>query len=311
VIPAAFLLDLAAGDPKWLPHPIRWMGHGITATEPVFRRLFKNEVAGGLWFALFHVGLTWAVVFAAVSVAAGIHPLAGLALEIVLIYYSLSVRSLKASALAVADALRSENVGSARQKLAEIVGRDTDRLETDGISRAAVETVAENLVDGVISPLFFAALGGAPLAMSFKMASTLDSMVGYKNDRYHRFGRAAARLDDAANYLPARLSMPIISLAAQFMYGRGRATWLTAYREGRNHSSPNAGFPEAAFAGALGVKLGGPSVYHGVNVQKPYLGLVLGAAAPEHIARACDLMVVSASLWALIVWGISALRILH
>jgi adenosylcobinamide-phosphate synthase len=311
VIPAAFLLDLLAGDPPRLPHPIRWMGLSIAATEPVFRRLCQNELGAGGLFVLFHIALTWAAVSAAVMFAVRIDPLAGLILEIILVYYSLSVRSLKDAALAVATSRKAEGVGPAREKVAEIVGRDTRQLAPDGIARATVETVAENLVDGVLSPLFFAALGGAPLALTFKMVSTLDSMVGYKNDRYLRFGRPAARLDDLANYIPARLSAPIIALAAQLLYRRGVRAWTTARREGRRHRSPNAGIPEAAFAGALSVKLGGPGVYHGVRVDKPHIGVDMDPVRPEDIPAACNLMLLSAVLGALVAWGISTVRLFY
>jgi len=183
-----------------------------------------------------------------------------------------------------------------------------DRLDENGVSRAAVETVAENLVDGIISPLFYAAVGGAPLCLAFKMVSTLDSMVGYKNDRYLYFGRSAALMDDIANYIPARLSTPVIALAAQILGGSGKRALGTALREGRNHASPNAGIPEAAFAGALGVKLGGPSFYHGSLVSKPYIGAEFDTVGAYHIPRACDLMMLSAFFSFMPAWCFSILK---
>jgi adenosylcobinamide-phosphate synthase len=173
------------------------------------------------------------------------------------------------------------------------------------MARAAVETVAENLVDGVISPLFFAAIGGAPVAMAYKMANTLDSMIGYKNEKYLYFGRAAAWLDDVLNYVPARLSVPVIALAAQLLAGKGARAFETAVKEGANHSSPNAGLPEAAFAGALAVKLNGPNTYNGKLVDKPYIGVHFGQTKIEHIKRSCDLMMLSSILWLGIVWAIN------
>jgi adenosylcobinamide-phosphate synthase len=186
-----------------------------------------------------------------------------------------------------------------------IVGRDVDDYQADGIARAAVETVSENLVDGVISPLFFAAIGGAPLAMAYKMVNTLDSMIGYKNQKYLYFGRAAAWLDDVLNYVPARLSVPIIALAAQLLDGKGARAFETAVKEGANHSSPNAGLPEAAFAGALAVKLNGPNLYNGKLVDKPYIGVRFGKAKIENIKQSCDIMMLSSILWLGIVWGIN------
>jgi adenosylcobinamide-phosphate synthase len=179
-----------------------------------------------------------------------------------------------------------------------IVGRETQTLSAQAVTRAAIETVAENLVDGVVSPLFFAALGGAPLAMAYKMVNTLDSMVGYKNDTYRQFGKAAARIDDAANFIPARLAVPVIALAAQLLAGKGGRAFGTAWQEGGHHVSPNAGYAEAAFAGTLGVKLIGPAVYHGQRVEKPYIGKAFGDTRPSDIGRACDLMLLAALLWA-------------
>jgi adenosylcobinamide-phosphate synthase len=151
--------------------------------------------------------------------------------------------------------------------------------------------------------LFFAAIGGAPLAMAYKMVNTLDSMIGYKNEKYLYFGRAAAWLDDVLNYVPARLSVPIIALAAQLLAGKGRRAFETAAKEGANHSSPNAGLPEAAFAGALAVKLNGPNLYNGKRVDKPYIGVRFGKTKIKHIKQSCDIMMLSSILWLGIVWG--------
>jgi adenosylcobinamide-phosphate synthase len=186
-----------------------------------------------------------------------------------------------------------------------IVGRDITNYQATDIARATVETVAENLVDGVIAPLFFAAIGGAPLAMAYKMANTLDSMVGYKNEKYLSFGKAAARIDDALNYIPTRLAVPIISLATHILSGKGSRSLETAVKEGANHSSPNAGFPEAAFAGALSVKLNGPNFYNGELVDKPFIGIHYGNTSTEHIKKACDIMLLASFLWLLVVWGVS------
>jgi adenosylcobinamide-phosphate synthase len=183
-----------------------------------------------------------------------------------------------------------------------IVGRDVTELSDTGVARAAVETVAENLVDGVISPLFFAAIGGGPLAMAYKMVNTLDSMVGYKSPRYWEFGRAAAKIDDAANFLPARLSVPFIALAAQLLARNGKRALFTAMKEGEKHASPNAGFPEAAFAGALGVWLGGPNTYGGQVINKPVIGYRFGPTRPDHIRKACHCMVMAAIFWMIAVW---------
>ncbi len=306
VIPCAFLADLVLGDPRWLPHPIRWMGKAIEKLEPRFRRLRLVPVQSGLLFAFALIGATWLLVSLVLWLAALIHPGLSLVLEILLVYFALSTRSLESAAMGVHAALVKGDLETAKKRLAMIVGRDVTDLPEAGVARAAVETVAENLVDGVVSPLFFAAIGGAPLAMAYKMVNTLDSMVGYKNSRYWEFGRAAAKIDDAANFLPARLSVPFIALAAQLLNRNGKRTFLTAMKEGEKHTSPNAGFPEAAFAGALGVWLGGPNIYGGQTVNKPVIGYRFGPANPDHIRQACHFMMLAASLWMFGAW-ISAL----
>lgn len=301
-LPCAFLLDLIIGDPRWLPHPIRWMGKAVEVMEPQFRRLRLTLVQSGLLFALALIGGVWLIAFIFLWLAALVHPGLALVLEILMVFYALSVRSLESAAMSVCAALKQGNLDTAKSRLAMIVGRDVADLSEAGAARAAVETVAENLVDGVISPLFFAAIGGGPLAMAYKMVNTLDSMVGYKNAKYWEFGRAAAKIDDAANFLPARLSVPFIALAARLLSGNGKRALIAAVKEGEKHSSPNAGFPEAAFAGALGVWLGGPNTYGGQVVNKPVIGYQFGPTEPDHIQKACHLMMLSASLWMFGVW---------
>ena len=305
VLPAAFLLDLCLGDPRFLPHPIRWMGKGIEGLEPVFRKLPLSPAVSGAIFAAALVWGSWATTALLLSAAQAFSPVVKISIEIVLIYYCLSARSLQDAAMDVSRSLAQKDLKAAKTKVALIVGRDVDDYQADGMARAAVETVAENLVDGVISPLFFAAIGGAPVAMAYKMANTLDSMIGYKNEKYLYFGRAAAWLDDVLNYVPARLSVPVIALAAQLLAGKGARAFETAVKEGANHSSPNAGLPEAAFAGALAVKLNGPNTYNGKLVDKPYIGIRFGKTKIEHIKRSCDLMMLSSILWLGIVWAIN------
>ncbi len=232
------------------------------------------------------------------------HHWAGWLLEVILIYYCLSVRSLLQAGWEVIEALAEGGVNAGRRAVAHIVGRDVSRLDETGISRAALESVAENMVDGVISPLFFAAIGGAPLALAYKMTNTLDSMVGYKNERYRLFGRAAARIDDAANWLPARMAVGLTALGAWLTGFNARRAWQTGWREGRLHASPNAGFAEASFAGALGVRLGGPNIYHGRLVDKPWIGAALKEVKPVDIARAGVLMLTTSMLAMLLLGGI-------
>ncbi|MDJ0784167.1 MAG: adenosylcobinamide-phosphate synthase CbiB [Desulfosarcinaceae bacterium] len=290
ILLAAILLDFMAGDPRWLPHPIRWMGLAIKSGESAFRRLPLPPAISGAVLAVGLILGSAAAAWGSVFLAAAVHPWLGSLVELLLLFYCLSTRSLADAATAVWRALANDDMGAARRAVSLIVGRETAGLTAAGVARAAVETVAENLVDGVIAPLFWAAIGGAPLAMAYKMANTLDSMMGYKNKRYRLFGRAAARIDDLVNWAPARLSPPLISLAAALLAKRGRQAWATARRDGRRHSSPNAGWPEAAFAGGLGVWLGGPSRYHGEWVAKPTIGEGNRSVAAKDIPRACDLM---------------------
>ncbi len=302
-LPAAFGLDSLLGDPRWLPHPIRWMGKAIERAEPLFRRWFTGELLAGGLFALTLILGCWALSAVVLSVAYRMHSVLGFVVETLMLFYCFSARSLSQAAMEIHASLSQGQVDTARAQVAMIVGRDVERYQADDIARATVETVAENAVDGVISPLFFAALGGAPLALAYKMVNTLDSMVGYKNPRYFLFGRIAARIDDVANFLPARLSVLLIALACRLVPGcSSRQVLRTGWKEGKNHASPNAGYPEAAFAGALGVQLNGPNYYHGVLVEKPYIGVGLGTVTLEHIPLACRLMRLTALLGCLLAW---------
>ncbi|MCP4746035.1 MAG: cobalamin biosynthesis protein CobD [Desulfobacteraceae bacterium] len=297
ILPAAFILDMAIGDPVQLPHPIRWMGKVIELAEPVFRRLaFSLSVSGGLMAAVLVI-ITWLTSWIVLKLSYLIHPFFGSGLSAVMLFYAISVRSLADAAASVWQALDFGNLNLAKKRLRYIVGRQVDQLDESGISRATVETVAENLVDGVTAPVFYALLGGPALALAYKMVNTLDSMVGYKNNRYIEFGRWSAKLDDAANYLPARLTVLVIAAGSLMLTHCCKNTFLAARRDGRNHTSPNAGFAEAAFAGTLGITLGGPNTYHGQQVIKPYIGKDLSTCRPQHIPMACDLMILSAIFW--------------
>jgi len=308
VIPAAFALDMLLGDPRRFPHPVRWMGKAIAFSEPLFRKIPLSAVFSGGLFAVFFAAGTWAAGAVLVEACARVYPWLQASAEVVMVYYCLSIRSLIDAAMEIFILLKQNRVEEARSKIAGIVGRDVDRYQAKDIARASVETVAENFVDGVLSPLFFASLGGAPLAMAFKMVSTLDSMVGYKNERYIDFGKISARLDDIFNFIPARVSVPLIALAAHVLSRSGGRAFKTAWSEGRNHTSPNAGLPEAAFAGALAVKLNGPNTYGGILVKKPYIGVRHGEVKIEDIKRACDLMLasslLSAGLATALSWGL-------
>ncbi len=294
ILLAAFILDYLFNDPDGLPHPIVYMGNAISFFEKPFRKMSSNLVWSGIVFAGFLIASTWMISFFLVKFAMAIHPVFGLLVQTVLLFFCFSSKSLEKAALHVYQALKQKDLPHARKRVGYIVGRQTDELDEPAITRATIETVAENFVDGFLSPLFFALIGGAPLALAYKMVNTLDSMVGYKNDTYLLFGRGAARIDDVANYIPARLSVTIISMAARFISSaQAVSAFKTGVSEGRQHKSPNAGFPEAAFAGALRIRLGGPSTYHGAVVEKPFIGKIYDDPKPFMIKQACDLMMLS------------------
>lgn len=272
---AAYCLDLLAGDPRRLPHPVRWIGALIGGLE---KRLYRaDRSAGGQRLA---GALCWLAVVAAVALgvcagvhlAGAVHPgLAGL-LVIWLTFSTLATRSLHRESNRVIAALEVDDLDSARRLLAMIVSRDTDRLDRQGVLRAVLETVAENLADGVVAPLFYLAVGGVYGGLLYKAVNTMDSMLGYTNERYRDFGRFAARADDYANWLPARLSGLLIIAGAVLLRLDWRSGWRVMCRDAAKTISPNAGFPEAAAAGVLGVQLGGTGWYFGRPVVKPTLG---------------------------------------
>lgn len=277
----AFILDLAIGDPRWLPHPVRIMGRAIAHAEKFLRAIFggRAEKAGGILLVIFIVVPSTLIAFLIIVLLR--QETSGFLLiisKVVLIYLmgtTIALRELISSAKQVIDAVKAGMLDDARQHLSMIVGRDTAELSEDGVLRATIETLAENLSDGVIAPVFYLSIGGLPLAIAYKAVNTLDSMVGYKNEKYIRFGWAAARLDDVANYIPSRITGVLMAIAS-LLFGHSlpssRLSLKIMFRDGRNHTSPNSGMPEAAMAGALGVRLGGPSTYRGLLVEKPYIG---------------------------------------
>jgi len=301
VIFAAFILDFVFGDPKILPHPVIYMGKAISFFEGQFRSVFKHPLVSGFFFAACLILSTWLIAFFIIKASIYIHPVFGNFVQVVLLFFCFSSASLEKAAINVFQALEENDMKKARKKVSYIVGRNTEILDQRGVTRASVETVAENFMDGFLSPLFFTLLGGVPLALAYKMVNTLDSMVGYKNDRYILFGRPSARMDDVANFIPARISVLIISLSAAFFsLEKGVFAFKTGFSQGGLNKSPNSGYPEAAFAGALKIKLGGPNMYHGKLVEKPYIGRQFQDPEKKSIKQACDLMMLASFLAALI-----------
>ncbi len=268
----------------------------ITKTEQFLRCLKIAERLAGVILAVFIVGGVFLISTGLINLARFIHPTLGTGLSIVLIFTTLSIKSLYQESMKVYWALQKGDILKARKDLAMIVGRDTENLDFVEIVRAGVETVAENTVDGVISPLFFAFLGGAPLALAYKAINTLDSMVGYRNEKYIRFGWASARLDDIANFIPARIAGILMPLAAFLCGERGFEALKIVLRDGQKHPSPNSGISEAAVAGALGVQLGGLNFYQGKPSPKPTLGDSTRSLTPEDIYRANRIMLVTSGL---------------
>ena len=238
----AWVLDFIIGDPHSWPHPVRWIGNLINAVQRAVRRVCHSDLAlriGGGVMLLAVVGLTYAVAWGVLHLAASVHPWLGFGVEVWMIFTLLAGRCLAQSAQAVERPLRAGDLAESRIKLSWIVGRDTSQLQPEQINRAVVETVAENTVDGIIAPLFFLLLGGAPLAMAYKAVNTLDSMVGYKHEKYRAIGMVSARLDDVANFIPARLSWLLIGLAAFICRDNGARALHIGWRDRKNHSSPN------------------------------------------------------------------------
>jgi len=269
----AFLLDLATGDPRWLPHPVVLMGKLISLGERLLLsgKPTKDFLAGVVvTIALVAVsaGATWAWV----SFFTLFPPLLFFLFTVALASTTLATRGLIEAVGRIEKQLRMGKLTEARKELSHIVGRETKSLNEDKILRASLESLAENTCDGVVAPLFYLCLGGVPFAMVYKAVNTLDSMIGYRTERYLYFGRFAARLDDILNFIPARLTGLFIVVAAYLMRLDGGHALRVMCRDHGNHLSPNAGYPEAALAGALGIRLGGPSVYFGQAIWKPYIG---------------------------------------
>ncbi len=295
-----FLLDLLFGDPDWIPHPVVIMGRGISWFERTVRPRFpstpEGEFRSGLLLAVslpvLTFLLTWSLCFAAYR----LHPLAGLALQSFWCWQALALRGLAEESKRVYRALAAGDLPGARAAVSRIVGRDTERLDSEGVTKAAVETVAENFSDGVAAPLLFMFLGGAPLALTYKAVNTMDSMVAYKNEKYLWFGRAAAKLDDAANFLPSRIAAVFWILGAGLAGQDAASAFRIWMRDADRHVSPNAGQTEAACAGALGIQLGGDAWYFGERHEKAALGDALRPCEPEDILRADRVLYLAAFL---------------
>ncbi|HEX6826802.1 MAG TPA: adenosylcobinamide-phosphate synthase CbiB [Nitrospiraceae bacterium] len=292
----ACLLDAAVGDPRWFPHPVRWMGSIVDWCDRRVHRVLLSPAQQRM------AGVFLAVVLPAGAYAAGVlliwfgnsvDTMWGSVATVLLAWTTLAARDLIDHVVSVQRALQSVSLMEARAAVAKIVGRDTEEMDESDIVRATVETIAESTADGIMAPLFYLVLGGAPLALAYKAISTLDSMIGHLDDRYRWFGWASARLDDAANFLPARITALLLVLSAGIVsrsWPATRQAWRILVRDGSHHPSPNSGRPEAAMAGALGVQLGGINRYDGLPIERPCLGDPDHPLTRAHIGMALTLM---------------------
>jgi adenosylcobinamide-phosphate synthase len=304
-IACAIAIDLVFGDPSWLPHPVRLIGWLIAAGD---RRLngrpkLLNLVNGAILTA-FVVALSILATWMVVALAQRMDALAGAAAAALIAAATLALRGLDAAASAVEGDLRASNLGGARIAIRSLVGRDPDRLDSRGIIRAAIESLAENASDGFVAPLLFLVIAGPAGSMGYKAINTLDSMIGYRDKRYRYFGRVAARLDDFANLIPSRLTAMSIALASLVITGRCRESLRVCYNEGGKHASPNAGYPEAAMAGALGIELGGAAYYDGEVAMRPGFGSGVMPLSAETLRQARKVMWLACGCAALILLAI-------
>ena len=292
-----FLLDCLLGDPEKMPHPVIWMGKAIFHLEKWLRRRLpqtpEGERTGGIILAITLLVSTLLISGGLCGLLWWIHPLLGLALQILWCWQALAMRCLAKESSNVYRCLKTEGLEAGRNAVSRIVGRDTAQLSEQGVIKATVETVAENFSDGVLAPLLYMLIGGAPLALTYKAINTMDSMVGYKNDKYLYFGRAAAKLDDVANYIPSRIAALLWIVVSPLAGGNISNAWKIWRRDRRNHSSPNSAQTESACAGSLGIQLAGPACYFGKRLEKPYIGDAVREIELEDILRSNRIMIVA------------------
>lgn len=295
-----FALDMLFGDPNFKYHPVRIIGSLISYSEKIIRGILpksKNgEIVGGAVLAIFLCLFCSINVYFILHIIYAFNLYLGLIAEGTLCWMLIAARSLKTESMKVYDELKNGDISSARRAVSMIVGRDTDSLSFEGVTKAAIETVAENTADGITAPIIYMIIGGAPLGVLYKTVNTMDSMIGYKNDKYINFGKAAARLDDAANFLPSRITA-VIMIAASGLTGLNIRNALYIFRRDRlKHKSPNSAQTESVCAGALGIRLAGDAWYFGKLYKKDYIGDEINKIDAEQIKLANNLMYVTAYL---------------
>ena len=303
----AYVLDLIFGDPYSFPHPVKFIGNMIARLEKFFFATLINKLLSGLITFLIVVVTTYSATFLLINISYSLNSYLGIAVEILLTYTVLSAKCLEVEAVKVQRELRAKNLENSRKSLSYIVGRDTKELDFSQIIKAVIETVAENTVDGVISPIFYLCLGGVPLAMAFKAISTLDSMIGYRNEKYEEFGKVSARADDVANFIPARLSIIFFTISAFLLRLDYKNAFLICMRDRKNHLSPNCAYSESLTAGALGIQLGGSHYYGGRLVEKQKIGDDLKKADVDDITKTVNMLRIVTFLCILVVCIINIL----
>lgn len=301
LVASSYIADLVFGDPEGFPHPVRWMGRLIKFLDHTLRgnRGIWIERMKGVTAVLIVMGISACSAYLFIFFLERLNPFLGNLVSIYVGYVCLSVKDLRIKGMAIMKELKDNDLFKARMELSKIVGRDTDSLSGEKVVAAAVESIAENTNDGIIAPLFYLILGGPVLAITYKAINTLDSMVGYKNEKYIHFGWFSAKLDDVANFIPARITGILIALSSaipRFSLSNFYSSLRTMLLEGGKHPSPNSGGPEAAMAGALGIRLGGPSTYKGKQIVKPFIGEEKRKIEPHLIQKALDISLLTSLL---------------
>ncbi|GHH96829.1 adenosylcobinamide-phosphate synthase CbiB [Neobacillus kokaensis] len=300
-ITIAYFIDMIIGDPPNWPHPVRWIGSLISYSE---NRLNNGRFKKfkGVAMLLFVVFLVFAAVFIFVFIAYKIHPFVGVAVEGATIAAAIAQKSLKEASIEVYEPLKNGDLPEARKKLSYIVGRDTHQLDEAEISRGAIETVAENTSDGVTAPLFWALIGGAPLAMVYRAVNTCDSMVGNFSDRYKEFGWASAKWDDVMNWIPSRLTGMLMLIGNRPKRMNYQKAWMVLFRDAKKHPSPNSGWGEAAVASILGIQLGGTNYYKGIVSNRAKMGDPIHPIQADHIIQANTILTRTVFLFLVFLW---------
>lgn len=307
ILISAYVLDLIFGDPYSFPHPVKFIGNMIARLEKFFFATSINKLLSGLITFLIVVVTTYCATVLLINISYSLNSYLGIAVEILLSYTVLSAKCLEVEAVKVQRELKAKDLENSRKSLSYIVGRDTKELDFSQIIKAVIETVAENTVDGVISPIFYLCLGSVPLAMAFKAISTLDSMIGYRNEKYEEFGKVSARADDVANFIPARLSVIFFTISAFLLRLDYKNAFLICMRDRKNHLSPNCAYSESLTAGALGIQLGGSHYYGGRLVEKQKIGDDLKKADVDDITKTVNMLRIVTFLCILVVCIINIL----